>query len=89
MHAAREVVVGLSTFGAFFTGAVAWGLQSASATVQAFSFLAGLGGGGAMGVFAGLATHLARGPAAYAPVQGDDSAWGWAEYEERQGRLGP
>jgi hypothetical protein len=82
VHASRELVVGVSTFAAFTAGAIALGQQSPSLTVRAVSILAGLAGGTAVGIFAALAVHLARGPAAYAPIEGADSAWGVAEYED-------
>ena len=82
MHASREAVVGISTGAAFLLCAIVLGQQSPSTAVRAFSVLAGLGGGGAMGVFAALAAHLARGPAKYEPIEGTGSAWGLAEWED-------
>lgn len=82
MHVAREAVVGAATFVAFFSGAVALGSQSASASLRAVSVLAGIGGGGAAAVFAALAAHLAGRPAGYEPVEGEDAAWGVGELEE-------
>ena len=82
---AREAAVGWGTFAAFFASALLLGAASGSMTLRVMSFLAGLGGGVACGVFAALATHLALGPAVYEPIAGADPAWGLAEYEDAGG----
>lgn len=82
---AREAAVGWGTFAAFFASALMFGLASGNLTLRVMSFLVGLGGGVACGVFAALATHLALGPAVYEPIAGADSAWGLAEYEDAGG----
>lgn len=83
----REVAAGGGAFAAFFAGAVAIGLSSGSATVRVASFVVGLSGGGACGVFAALAAHLAIGPAKYEPIAGADSAWGLTEFEDAGGEA--
>lgn len=83
MHATREVVAGWSVFAAFFVGALALGAYSGNTTLHAFSLLAGLGGGGAMGAFAALFAHIVGRPMGYEPVPGDDGAWGLIELDDR------
>lgn len=85
MHVRREAVVGGSTFLAFFAGAVAVGSSLGVPALRVYSFLFGLGGGGACAVFAALAAHLAGSPAAYEPIEGGGSAWGLAEFEDAGG----
>lgn len=81
---AREVVVGGGTFAAFLAAAATFGATSGIPGLREYSVLFGIGGGGACGVFAALATHLAREPAAhYEPIAGDDGAWGMMEYDDR------
>jgi hypothetical protein len=82
MHVRLEAVVGASIFVAFFLGAQLLGAASGNIALRGALLLVGLGGGGAMGVFAGLATHLARGPARYEPLTGARSAWGLTEYND-------
>lgn len=82
----REAVVGWGSFAVFFATAVAVGAQSNSMTIRAFSFLVGIGAGGAMGVMLALATHLAGRAAEYEPIPGEDGAWGVAEFEDRAGK---
>lgn len=81
MHATREMLAGWSAFAAFFACAIALGAYSGSATLRAFSLIAGLGGGGAIGVFAALFAHILGRPMGYEPVPGDAGAWGFAEVE--------
>ncbi|HUR68758.1 MAG TPA: hypothetical protein VM370_05885 [Candidatus Thermoplasmatota archaeon] len=82
MRRARETIVGGVVFASFLALAVALGVRSGNAALRVFAVLAGLWGGSAMGVFAGLATHLAIGPARYEPIEGEASAWGLTEFED-------
>ena len=80
----REKIVGWGTFGVVLAGCLLVGAATGSPTLRGFSLIAGLGGGGAMGVLAALMAHLTRpGDARYSPIEGDGGAWGMMEYEER------
>ena len=83
-----ELVAGLGTFALVFGALVTLATLTGSTALRTYSILAGAWGGSAMGIFAGLAAHLARGPAKYEPLEGDASAWGLMEFDEDAGRRG-
>lgn len=81
---ARELIVGAATGVGFLAMAATFGATSGVPGLREYSVLFGIGGGGACGVFAALATHLARDPRAhYEPIDDDAGAWGMMEYDER------
>lgn len=76
--------MGGGTFMAVLIGAASFGATSGVPGLREYSVLFGIGGGSACGVFAALATHLARDPKAhYEPIEGEGGAWGMMEFDDR------